>query len=202
MMIEQGIFSLPAKAWTAVVVYTVFLYGTLTLAFDIYVWVFDRWGEAFVSRVMNGLFLPVGVALLIFVVFFLPRRGGAYLTFLLICLAMLYCLNTIEVPAKRFHFLQYGPLTVLVFDAVRFRSGNRYLYAWTFAVVVLIGFGDEIIQSLLPRRHFGLQDIVINSTAGLLTLAFIGFVVGEENYPWGSKSSKFEVRSSKFRRDK
>ncbi len=190
MLIDRGIFSSPTKAWIAVVVYTVFLYGTLAVAFDIYVWSLDRWGEAFVSKVINGLFVPVGLALLMFVVFCLPRREGAYLTFLLICLAMFHCLNDIEIPAKRFHFLQYGPLTVLVFDAMRFRSGNRYLYVWTFAILALIGLVDEIIQSLLPSRHFGLQDIVINSTAGLLTLVFIGFVVGEENYPWGRISGQ------------
>ena len=83
--------------------------------------------------------------------------------------------------------MQYGPLTLLVFDALRFRFTGRPLYLWTFVAVTIIGVGDEALQGILPQRHFGLLDIVVNSTAGLLTLAFIGWVIGEEYYPRGSR---------------
>lgn len=184
-MIGGGIFSSPRKAWTAVAVYTVFLYSTLTVAFDIYVYFFGRWGKPAMSSIMTWMYLPIGVALLAFLVRRLPRRAGSYLAFLLIVLAVAYCLKFLTVPAKRFHFLQYGPLTFLVFDALRFKIRDRYLYLWTMALVSLIGLGDEFLQHLLPKRHFGLIDVVINSVAGLVTLVFIGFVMGEENYPYG-----------------
>lgn len=184
-MVEKGIFRTERRAWAAVAVYTVFLYSTLTIAFDIYVYFFDRMGKPFMSKVMSWMYLPIGLVLLLFLVLYLPRRFGAYLAFLIISLALLYCLRFLDVPAKRFHFLQYGPLTVLVFDALRFRSQSRYLYVYTLALVSLIGLGDEVLQALLPRRTFGLIDVVVNSAAGALTLAFIGFVMGEENYPFG-----------------
>jgi hypothetical protein len=69
--------------------------------------------------------------------------------------------------------------------------------------VTLIGLGDESLQAIVPKRHFGLLDLVVDLVAGLLTLAFIGFVVGEENYPWGrplkveSRKSKVESRTRK-----
>ncbi|HEY3132772.1 MAG TPA: VanZ family protein [Acidobacteriota bacterium] len=196
MAITRGIFSSPARAWTAVVLYTAFLYSTMTLAFNLYVRLYDHMGRPFMDRLMSWMYLPVVLAVLAFVVFFLPRSLGSYAAFVLICLALAYSLKYLEVPAKRFHFFQYWPLTFFVFDALRFRCKDRYLYVWTFALVTLIGLGDETLQGMVPKRHFGLLDVVVDSVAGLLTLAFIGFVMGEENYPWG-RLTKVEGRKSK-----
>ncbi|MBI4454576.1 MAG: VanZ family protein [Acidobacteria bacterium] len=181
---KRGIFSSPVKAWIAVALYTLLLYSTLTLAYDVYVAMLNRLGKV-LFNLMTWMYLPIGLALFAFLVFFLPRRLASYLSFLFICLALAYSLEFLTVPAKRFHFFQYGPLTVLVFDALRFKCRDRYLYVWTLTTVALIGVGDETLQGLLPKRHFGLVDLVVNSVAGLLTLAFIGFVMREENYPWG-----------------
>ena len=92
---------------------------------------------------------------------------------------------------------QYGPLTVLVLDALRFRFHDRYIYVWALAVVALIGVGDEFLQGLFPDRRFDLHDVILNSLAAALTLAWVGWVQGEENYPWGSKSARFNIQGSK-----
>lgn len=184
-MIQRGVFSSSRRAWAAVTLYTLFLYSTLTLAYETYVWVFDRLGKPTVSALMTGMYLPVGLALLAFLFFRLPRRLSAYITFGLICLALVCCLKFLTVPAKRFHFLQYAPLTFFVFDAMRFTFKSHSLYLWTLVTVTAIGLGDETLQAILPNRHFGLLDVTINSVAGMLTLAFIAFVIGEDHYPWG-----------------
>jgi len=185
MAIERGIFRSARKAWIAVALYTVFLYATLSLAFDVYSFFYERIGRDAASRWMNIMFVPVGLTLLLFILFFLPRKSGVYLSFALICLGVVLCLNILTIPAKRFHFFQYAPLTVLVFDALRFSVKDHSLYVWTLVIVVFLGLGDETIQWMLPTRNFGLTDIAINGAAGLLTLAFIRLVLGEENYPWG-----------------
>lgn len=187
---RAGIFSSPRKAWTAVFLYTVFLYSTLVLAFDLYVSLFDRMGREFMDNLMSWMYLPLGLILIALIFVFFPRRIGAYVAFLLIALAFICCLQFLAVPAKRFHFLQYGPLTVLVFDALRFRCHDRYHYVWTLLIVAFLGLGDETVQGIFPDRHFGMPDVVLNSVAGLLTLAFLGFVVGDEHYPWGRRSGK------------
>ena len=166
-------------------VYTLLLYATLTLAFDIYAWFYDRMGKLFMSRPMLGLYAPVALLLLSFLILRLPRRLDSYVAFGMIGLALGYALHSIEVPAKRFHFLQYGPLAVLILDALRFRFRDRYLYMWTLLLVALIGLGDEALQGLLPNRYFGFQEVATNTIAGLFALAFVVFVMGEENYPWG-----------------
>lgn len=184
MRIQRGIFSTPTKAWTAVAVYTGILYSTLTVAFDLYVSVYDRMGRAVVSSWMNRAFLAAGLLLLLVVIRVAPRKLSGYVAFLLIGLAVAFCLQYLTIPAKRFHFFQYAPLTVLVFDALRFRCQDQSIYVWTLSTVFLIGLGDETIQGLLPDRYFGVVDLAINTAAGALTLAFIGFVWREENYPW------------------
>ena len=187
MALERGIFSTPRRAWTAVAAYTLFLYSSATLAFNTYVWLLERQGKV-VFQAMTWMYVPIGLLLLLSLLFFFPRRLGSYLAFVLICLALALALQYLVVPAKRFHFFQYGIVTFLVVDALRFRFRGRCLYVWSLAAVALIGLGDEAVQSLMPKRHFGLLDLGVDAVAGLLTLAFIGFVIGEENYPWGSLS--------------
>ncbi len=190
MAIERGIFSSARKAWIAVAAYTVVLYATLTIAYDIFMSYSNRIGQDSVSSLMNLAFLPVGVILLLFIIFSRPREWGVYVSFTLICLGVAFSLQILTIPAKRFHFFQYAPLTVLVFDALRFTIRGRFLYIWTLTLVALIGLGDETLQWILPNRYFGLADVVVNAAAGLFTLAFIGFVLGEENYTWGPQRSK------------
>jgi hypothetical protein len=129
----------------------------------------------------------LGLVLLGLLVWKLPRRGGAYLAFSMIALVTGYALYLESVPANRIHFLQYAPLTILVLDALRFRCRDRYIYVWVLAVVALIGTGDEFLQGLFPDRRFDLHDVILNSLAGALTLAWVGWVQGEKNYPWGGE---------------
>jgi len=73
MAIEGGIFSSARKTWTAMASYTVFLYATLTIAFGIYMFYSNRIGPDSVLSYMNLAFVPVAVALLLFIIFSLPR---------------------------------------------------------------------------------------------------------------------------------
>jgi len=190
MRLERGLFASAHTAWLAVAVYTILLYSTLTLAFRIYVWMFDRYGKPFMASLMVWIYVPVGLALLALLFFRLPRQPGRYLTFLMLGLAMAFCLDRITIPAKRFHFLEYAPLAVLIFDALRFHCRNRYHYVWTMAIVALVGLGDEVIQGILPNRYFGINEVVTNAAAGLFALIFVGFVLGEENYPWPRREKR------------
>lgn len=180
----QTLFSKERTAWITVAAYTLFLYATLAIAFDLYVWVFDQIGRQSMSWWMNLGFSIAGAVLFLSVVFVYRPQASGYVAMAMIGLAVTFCLQFLPVPAKRFHFFQYAPLTLLVYDAIRFRLRDQSRYIWAMALVSLIGLGDETIQWLLPDRHFGVLDLVINAAAGLLTLVFLGFVVKEENYPW------------------
>jgi hypothetical protein len=182
-MQSKAIFQSEKTAWLAAGIYTIILYSTLTVAFDVYVSVYDQIGRASMSRWINLGFAAAGVMLLLWILLSIRPRLSGYIALLLIILVITFCLHYLKIPAKRFHFFQYAPLTLILFDAISFRCQDRGKYVWTLALVALVGLGDETIQLMLPDRHFGVLDLVINSAAGLLTLAFIGFVWGEENYP-------------------
>ena len=53
--------------------YTILLYGTLTVAYDLYTALSRRIGEAEMSLWIDRLFLVTGLALLVFIVLMLPR---------------------------------------------------------------------------------------------------------------------------------
>ena len=120
--ITRGIFSSEWKAWAAVAAYTVLLYGTLTVLYDLYSAVYGRLGEIEMSQLINRGFFVAELSLLGVIVLGLPRNVRSYLVFGLICLAVAACLQVITTPAKRLHLFQYAPLTLLVFDAARFRG--------------------------------------------------------------------------------
>ncbi|MFQ5740664.1 MAG: VanZ family protein [Acidobacteriota bacterium] len=181
--LRRGLFSSPRRAWAAVTVYVLFLYTTLTLTYELYIWVFDWLGGAWVRHLLTLVFALLGIALLLLLLLRLPRRPGPYLIFAAIVLAGSYCLYIQKAPANQIHFLEYGPLTVLVLDALRFRCRKRSIYAWTLLLVASIGIGDELLQGMLPQRHFALEDVLLNTLAGVLTLAFMAGVMGGENYP-------------------
>jgi hypothetical protein len=182
-MDRRTIFKSERNAWLAVCLYTIVLYSTLTLAFDLYVSIYGSIGKSSMSSAINLAFAAIGALLIIWTLMCVRPRLSGYLALVMIFLAIAFCLHHLSIPAKRFHFLQYGPLALLVFDSISFRCRKRDRYIWTIALVALIGLGDETIQLLLPDRHFGILDVVINTVAGMLTLVFIGFVWGDENYP-------------------
>ena len=184
---QRGIFASERTAWMVLAVYTVLLYCTLTLANDLYRSTFDRLGKATVSQGIYAIATLIGLALLVFVWLRLPGAASTYATLGIIGLLVYYTMSLDNVPANRIHFFQYFPLAILALEALRFRFRDRNVYLWTFVLVGLIGVGDEFLQGLLPGRHFDTKDVVVNALAGLLALAFVGFGIREEHYPWGRR---------------
>ena len=92
------------------------------MLYDLYSAVYGRLGEIEMSQLINRGFFVAELSLLGVIVLGLPRNVRSYLVFGLICLAVAACLQVITTPAKRLHLFQYAPLTLLVFDAARFRG--------------------------------------------------------------------------------
>jgi hypothetical protein len=170
------LFSTPRQAWAAVGIYTLLLYSTLNLVLQAYLWVFQRLGEANVAGLLNGIFALAGLLLWLLL---RPRRLGAYAALVLIATALFLVFRQTQVPSNLLHFLQYGPLTLLVFDALRFHCCDRYQYVWTVLLIGCIGLGDESLQ-LFAGRRFDSHDLLLNGMAAVFVLALLGFVVEPE----------------------
>jgi len=173
---QAGFFAREKNAWRALLLYIALLYATLTLTYDLYISVFNMLGETWVRRGLLTIFLGIGVALLAPLGKRLRRDPRRTLPLALIIGVLIYSMWDIDVPANQIHFLQYGPLTVLVVEALRFRIQDRQIYPCTALLVLLVGIGDELLQSFLPERRFDPHDVVLNVLAGVLTLGFLGFV--------------------------
>ncbi len=77
----------------------------------------------------------------------------------------------LEIPEERMHFLQYGLLAVLARRALALRLPARRQYPVAIVLAAAVGFGDELIQGLLPGRVYDLRDVVINALAAVLAMA-------------------------------
>jgi hypothetical protein len=86
----------------------------------------------------------------------------------------------LQIPEERVHLLQYGVLAGLVFGALllgrraRTSGAQKGLVGEVRAAVAAVflasgaGWVDELIQGLLPNRHYDLRDVGINALAALL----------------------------------
>ena len=68
----------------------------------------------------------------------------------------------IKYPEEKLHFIEYGCLAFLVFQAISVDVKNQWAYVYAFLFCGIIGWGDEGIQGLLPNRYYELKDIFLN----------------------------------------
>lgn len=119
-----------------------------------------------------SLFALVLAALLVFLLR-QPRFRSWRLAAVLVGLGVLYGLAATqsETPEERLHLIEYGGVALLTELALpfRFRGVARFLVAW--AITIATGWCDELVQGLLPNRHYDLHDVALNAVSGLLALA-------------------------------
>lgn len=89
---------------------------------------------------------------------------------------VIYAAGTLSAryPQERLHYLGYGLLAALLYaglahraDDAGPRSGPAWLVPALLALLVgsLIGYGDELLQILWPRRYFDWADVAMNVVA-------------------------------------
>jgi hypothetical protein len=71
-------------------------------------------------------------------------------------------------PEEALHFVQYGVLGLLVFRALAIKRPCISTYISAAVVCGIIGIFDEVVQWLVPGRHWGLRDIWFNFFSGAL----------------------------------
>lgn len=80
------------------------------------------------------------------------------------------------------HILFFSILTILSY--LNFKNKNRLLYSWIF--VVMYATTDEIHQAFIIGRSGRLMDIILDSTASLITILLILLITK-------TKKTKMEV---------
>ena len=75
-----------------------------------------------------------------------------------------------DTPEEWLHLLEYGVVALLTQLALPERWSTRRRFVVAFLVTVAVGWCDELVQGLLPTRHYDLHDVALNGASGLIAL--------------------------------
>lgn len=129
-----------------------------------------------------GSFLVVGAGALAWLVRQRPRWDEVAL---LVATAGVYVLlfRHLTIIQERIHLLQYGALGALFYAALLERwpqprpagapRWQRLPALLATALAAAAGWGDEVVQGILPNRVYDLRDVVLNALSGALVVAVL-----------------------------
>ena len=86
----------------------------------------------------------------------------------------------LKIPEEKIHFVEYGFLGFLIYQALRLDCSDPLAYGGAFILTSLLGWADEGIQYLLPNRYYQLKDVILNSMSGGLGL-ILTYILRREN---------------------
>lgn len=96
----------------------------------------------------------------------------------LLAVASLYAVALVSIPltpAEKLHFVSYGALAWLVYRALILDLATWPARAAAVGIVAALGLGDELIQHVLPNRHFEWKDVALNALSGTLAVMAIAW---------------------------
>ena len=84
---------------------------------------------------------------------------------------LILVLVRIQVPVERIHIFEYGILAILFFRAIAPDLSHLKAYLISFELASVMGVVDELIQNVLPNRHFQFTDVILNVSGAAVGLA-------------------------------
>lgn len=163
--------------YIAALVWTLVIYASINYTVPILRFLGSNLGG---DNNLNILFAGLLFAALAAVGWKLVRRPGFGTTRACGAAALLavygYFMWSMEIPAEKIHFLEYGILAALMFRALRHHIPHPLVYAVTFAVCYVIGLSDEYIQTFTPWRVGEIVDTFWNLLACGLAILGLAFV--------------------------
>lgn len=180
-----------ATSWLWAGCWLLFIYVTIPLARTIQEYVRDHGGKTLFLIATFGAF-AVAALLLVRAVWKGRLRCRPSGMVVLGTILGLFCTMTWNLrlnPEESLHFVQYGVLGILLYRALRHRLSDPSVYLVAALLGILLGLCDELIQWIVPRRHFDYRDVGINAMAGLLVQLAIAFGVQPAGVsrPWSRR---------------
>ncbi|MCA9405321.1 MAG: VanZ family protein [Candidatus Omnitrophica bacterium] len=158
--------TLRLKYWTYVFGWIGLIYSTLCIVRPVCQFLKAHTPFALIMEAVS-----IGILLYLLIQFLRERR--TFLIYGLFIIAMVlytYNLKLLEYPEEKIHYLEYGILGYLFLNALRLHCRPPAAYFWAFILTVLVGWGDEMIQYILPNRYFQWNDVLLNLQAGAMGL--------------------------------
>jgi len=122
------------------------------------------------------LFVVIGVFLFCIYLLWFRLKIRTFSNYLwLAAVVFIYIYFTIKLwnkPEEAIHFLEYGLLGFLLYQALRHHIHDKGIYFIAFLIGALVGIFDESLQWMIPRRVWDFRDLGINAlSVGLLLVA-------------------------------
>ena len=115
------------------------------------------------------------------------KKGPQALKMLFPCILIVYTIIYLEPnPNKHIHIPEYIVMAWILFEVLSLDYKGKGIFGLVFVCAALLGIVDEILQGILPDRHYGWQDMVVNSSSaiiGIFTLAGLR-TVPTGNWAW------------------
>ncbi len=87
--------------------------------------------------------------------------------------------SVVKLPEEQIHFFEYGLVGVFFLRAlVDDRGADATSVFQALALAAAAGWLDEILQGLLPSRHYDVRDIFLNIVSAVLGLLVYGVMAG------------------------
>jgi len=151
--------------WLLLCAYIFLIYSTLGLV--------GQWSEFLSEHGLAQIITGAAVALFLFLTIVWGwQRASRKQRFERVGIGILLFTAALLVnfPEERIHLVEYGLLGLMLGWA--FQGSSRWPDLWPLAVALawMAGWGDELIQAVLPNRVYDIRDIVLNGLAGMAGL--------------------------------
>ena len=161
-------------SWGAAGLCIISIFLIVPIARTIQGFVSQRWGQQIYGVVvLAGIALAAGTVLSYLIARIKVRDPAQYIWLGLVTAAYIYfTLRLWDSPIEAVHFLEYGLLGFLLFNALRFHVQDKAVYLMAFFFGIIVGILDEVLQWAVTDRWWDVRDIGFNAiSVGLSQIA-------------------------------
>jgi hypothetical protein len=167
------------RLWMAAGICVLLVYGSAYFVQYLLLYLRDR---GWLGPTVLAAFLTIGGTV---VAGLARQRPGRAEVLLLVAAAGVYALlfRHLQIIQERIHLLQYGALGALFYAALLERwspprpAGEPWWQRHPAPIACLLagaaGWGDELVQGLLPNRVYDLRDVALNALSGALVVGVL-----------------------------
>ena len=164
-----------SRAWGTLVVYVAFVYAVLPLAPRVGLALAGTWLGAWLLGSGLALLACAGVGALVVLLHRHRAPLWAYATLLGAAIVYAYTFRWLRAQhLERTHLPEYGVMAFLAWRAVApLVPGVASGYVAAAVLGAAIGYGDELLQSVVPGRVYDLRDVGMNALGAALGIAVL-----------------------------
>ena len=151
-------------------------------------------------NILTGvLFGLIFIALLLYLFFKDKNKTSSYFWLTGTFLIYFVVLNMTDTAWDRFHLVEYGILSLLLFRALRHSIATKMLYVWSFVIVLIFALLDETLQLFVTNRGFELSDLGLDCLSAFAGMLLVATVIRPE-----LKTVNFKIRryANEFKKGK